>query len=455
MGPRMSPIARTPSRRLLTVVPPPTRRPEITPAKKVEAAKTEATPTKTSPVVNRNIRPGIEAQDTYRQQQIKSLVPTQAAVTPTTPATDEEIAKAKVDSRNVLTPKGANTPYDYDAQRQVVTDAPSPNALNTRPDIDAVKKQTEANKNVVETKLSRMSPEDQARYRDLDKRLGSDADSRLSMQTMLLEDRLTPDTMKELQALDDAPKAQMVEGTRKGRLMRETLREIASPERIEQQGAGTCVPTSATIDLARRDPAEYTRLVRGLASPEGTVVTKSGVELKREINTRTEDGYQRTGSQRLLTPALMEAANGDRLDYDNTKDRHFEPQLDPVTNQPVIDPVTKKPVMIDKGKGLSADPTERAFEILGGRNYDQVKPTEKTPMDQVEEATQRGETVPVGIAMYRDGQRTGAHQVLVTKVYEEDGTKWVEYQNPWGTTERMKKSDMEARYTDSQVAAGA
>ncbi|HEY9765494.1 MAG TPA: hypothetical protein V6C82_03985, partial [Chroococcales cyanobacterium] len=102
-------------------------------------------------------------------------------------------------------------------------------------------------------------------------------------------------------------------------LLSEVKSELEDPSRIAQKKANTCGATSAQILLARRDPAEYVRLISGLASPEGKVSMRGGENLARKEDWQAEDGG-RTISSRLLQPAFMEVADGKLFVYDNRHD---------------------------------------------------------------------------------------------------------------------------------------
>ena len=104
-------------------------------------------------------------------------------------------------------------------------------------------------------------------------------------------------------------------------LLSSTVTEIADPSTIEQQGQASCVPTSVSLELARRSPAEYARLVSGLASPAGDVSLRDGKPLTRAAGSIATTWSGRSPSERLLQDAFIEFGNG-RFAYDVDADTH-------------------------------------------------------------------------------------------------------------------------------------
>lgn len=109
--------------------------------------------------------------------------------------------------------------------------------------------------------------------------------------------------------------APLASGLNRGDLLRSTLAEVENPANIEQHRQGSCAATSVTLRLAERSPAEYARLVAGLASPSARVPLKDGSMLARNAGSIADTRSGRTPSERMLQDAFMGFANG-RLNYD-------------------------------------------------------------------------------------------------------------------------------------------
>jgi len=109
--------------------------------------------------------------------------------------------------------------------------------------------------------------------------------------------------------------APLASGLDRTSLLRSTIAEVENPANIEQHRQGTCAATSVTLRLAERSPAEYARLVAGLASPSARVTLKDGSTLARNPGSVADTRSGRTQSERMLQDAFMGFANGG-LNYD-------------------------------------------------------------------------------------------------------------------------------------------
>jgi hypothetical protein len=192
--------------------------------------------------------------------------------------------------------------------------------------------------------------------------------------------------------------------------MADLVQELATPSAINQGPVGTCAATSVCIHMVRSNPAEYVRLVAGLASPAGAVSTASGKMLRREPDALT-DSISRSEVQKLIAPAFMEIANP-RKDYQNGQG------------------------------GLNAKEVDRILEAVYDDRFKkhyvdgflQMRP--KKAMERLEEQLAQGEDVLAGLDW--DG---GGHKVLVTGTETVDGKQYVNYINPWGQEERMSRDE--------------
>ncbi len=311
----------------------------------------------------------------------------------------------------------------------VVEDAPHVNDgkdLNG-PRADEAARQVADNVALEGAALDTLSSKDRARYLSVKKTLLAPADGRpqgdpvaaLALQTMLLEGKLTGPLLQNLSKLNQQ---KLATGIDRQQLLADVVQEVAVPEAIAQRNRGTCVPTSIEIQLAQQNPAEYVRLISGLASPEGEVTTAGGDVLKREPGV-IDDGTSRTMSQKLLAPALMELGNA-LADYDNEEDEHVGGSLD--------------------GKsGLTAAQADVLLESIHGRDFafqSTSSDAEKKAGTQfVLEELKAGRDVLVGLKW-----GTGGHKVLVTGTENRDGVEYVKIINPWGRQELIPLADFEA-----------
>jgi len=317
----------------------------------------------------------------------------------------------------------------------VTRDAPHVNdADDTDPKDDrylAAQAQVDANAELEAAALAELTKEERAQY-DAVKQACIDADdpvAQLALQKMLFEGKLPGptdlagegDTLDHLAALAD-PNTPLAQGVDRGALVTDLVQELATPSAIAQRGKGTCAPTAIAIQLAIQNPAEYARIVAGLAGPDGEVLLAGGQTLQREPGTEVDDGSGRSQVQRLMAPAFMEMANGDE-NYTNRT---------------------------DAGRGAWADELDELYEQIWGRPMSaEVYGTDATPeeqaaaMETMDDVLRAGGMVPMAVEY-----GTGLHKVLVTGTETIDGEEYVKYINPWGREERMLRSEFEGRVVD-------
>ncbi|MEB3204489.1 MAG: hypothetical protein VKP57_07300 [Candidatus Sericytochromatia bacterium] len=290
--------------------------------------------------------------------------------------------------------------------------------------------------------LEALSPADRADYQRLARGVGHDAAARLALQVLLLSDRLPgqpaqrggPDTLEGLDRLMNS--APLARGIDRKALVGQLVREMAAPAAINQKGKNTCTVTSLQIFMADRRPAEYVRIVAGLASPEGKVVLADGSTVVREPGTAEDDGSKRSISSRLWQPAMMERAN-DR-DYDNAAD-NFDGD--------------------DDRRGLNVGDIGNVFKAVTGdrvlsRAMNAVPWIGKERLWEkwIGDSLTRGDAVLVGLNWTsvdaRSGEeRTSGHKVLVTG-FDDDV---VHFTNPWGQEEVMIRRDFTQRLKNINV----
>ena len=265
-----------------------------------------------------------------------------------------------------------------------------------------------------------LDPARQQQYDAVAAAIQGDPNARLALQVLLIEGALPGkanpsdgrDVLGGLAALTSQP---LAGGMSRADLLGDMVQEIALPSAINQWDRGTCTVTSIQILMAMKRPAEYVRVVAGLASPQGQVRLANGDTLNRLRGTDVSDGTQRTISSRLWQPALMQYATP-RQTYTNQE------SSDGLTYQGVDRVLTgvtgQKPTTYWNGRGW---------------NLDQV-------MAALKASTDRGVPVTIGA----DFQGRFGHEVLVTRV----ANGRVYYHNPQGTEDSIDEAQFR-RYVDS------
>lgn len=171
--------------------------------------------------------------------------------------------------------------------------------------------------------LAKLSPDAQQQYAQLKAQTAQAPQARLALQMLLLEGKLTGAQSAEgrtlLAELSRLGAAVVPQELPRDAMLQQVLLELAHPTAIAQHDKWTCAATSAQIMMATQRPAEYVRILTGLAT-EGRVNLSNQDTLVREEGTLLDDGSGRTHSGRLFQAAMTEYANGDLVDYDNATD---------------------------------------------------------------------------------------------------------------------------------------
>ncbi len=354
----------------------------------------------------------------------------------------EAIAKARSLIETGGTPKTASVPKGL-----VTNDTPS---VNDPKDVkgERAKKasaQLAANAELEGNALARLSPKDRERYQTVKDALleptagkpKGDPVAALGLQTMLLEGKLpggkalgSKDTL--LGGLAKLATQEVGAGIDRQQLLSDVVQEVFTPSAVAQGSRkGTCSVTTAEIQLLRDNPAEYVRLVSGLASPAGEVTTAGGDRLRVEPDAVT-DGSGRSASQRLLAPALMEFGNGAR-EYSNNGSGQDSNS--------------------SGARGLDTAEVDRVLESL---NADTYKWSAKGGSEQrrkeiaaiVDRRLDAGRSVMVGLKWTSEG-----HQVLAIGTETRNGQEYVKIINPWGTEESIPRSEFDARLISTNYEA--
>ncbi|OJH41070.1 hypothetical protein [Cystobacter ferrugineus] len=284
--------------------------------------------------------------------------------------------------------------------------------------------------------LKKLSESDRKKYLEVRRSINEDpqrSTGLLALQKMLFQGKLPggKDFKGEGTTLDHLADAasgkNLAEGVSRSEFTNTLVRELATPSSINQGGRGTCAPTALMIDVAENNPAEYARISTGLASKEGKVELADGkTTLVREKETSfQDDGTGRSLNQRIIIPALMEIANGNKDYTDDT----------------------------GEGAGASARTLDRLNDAIHGKNmgYVDIKDSkqQKAAMDVIDAELKSGNNVLVGMIFAEPGEEHARHKVLVTgtsAVDQKEGMKeYIHFINPWGTEERMLREEFMAR----------
>ena len=322
-------------------------------------------------------------------------------------------------------------------ERTIERDDPNSNDSDAGRVRDA-KAAISANAALEQQALAKLSPEDRAKYNRVAAQLASKPEARLVLQNWLTQNTLgkggtVPASCRQLIAesrppLVGGPKAAgggdlltqldrlagqpVAPGVDQAQLLSEVVRETANPACINQMGKGTCVATSVSIKLNLANPAEYVRLISGLASPQGSVKLANGDTIRREGDWNDTTG--RSQSVRLLQPALMDYGN--QGEYNNTKDKSTWWGL-------------------GSSGGTASWGRDKMLEGLFDKTFDTVEvlPWERDVIfDRVAKQANSGSPVSVAVKW-----QDGGHAILVTGV--RDGR--VYFTNPWGQKESVSVAD--------------
>lgn len=279
----------------------------------------------------------------------------------------------------------------------------------------AALRQLGLNGDVETAALAKFTSEERNRYLRVQRQLANDPVAKLALQTLLLEGKLPGGDL--LANLSKLTTQKLADGIDRARLIADVVQEVTTPSCMNQCTKNTCAATSAQIQLVMQNPAEYVRLVAGLASPEGKVTTLGGDVLTREITPNNDDA--RTLSAQLLTPALMELGNA-FFSYDDASD-------------------TSGPLGM---QGLMAFGVDIVAASITGKNYTwtpTLGPFKPMTMDAIVAQLKQGHSVLAGI----DWQGLGGHEILVTGLETRDGKEYVRVINPWGREELIPRDEFQ------------
>lgn len=358
------------------------------------------------------------------------------------------------------TPKAGWQLPEKSSDRRIERDAKDVNTLYGA----AIGAQVRRNQLAESQRLAKWPPAQREAYEAVSDALRKEPAGRLALQNMLFEGRLPGKATNAegdttMTALAKLAKAPMHGDLMPDRVLSEALNEIHRPDAINQQNRGSCTMASVQIKLAKENPAEFLRLVQGLASPAGEVKLANGDAIVRESGTERPDNSNRTAPARLFQAAMMEYGNGD-LDYDNTTEN--QEYLAKYREREGLAPdaeVDPQDLHSDGSGGMSDAAVGSVVRaIAGGRaqvriayGYDGAPPDVRPVMENLRNGLAKGLTVPVGLdwgGRDADGRVHGGHEVLVTRIAQGR----VHYHNPWGQQESMPLAAFQERLGASIVA---
>jgi hypothetical protein len=281
-------------------------------------------------------------------------------------------------------------------------------------------------------------------------------------------------------------------------ILAQTVSHLDDPNTINQSTKNTCGAATVQYLLAKDQPAEYARLVIGLAGPSGEVQLQSGQtmvrvpdSIDRSDGTWMPDkpGQGRDDVERILQAAFQDHGFDIRGSYSNKTDRFAAPVGGPLetASGPLVGNMLSSALGADQGIGedkvanLYRDVLGQKAQVVGdwGSFLAPLRYRENV-MQLVEDAVRSGKQVPVDLVLRDPGQANAdgsnptelpqsggshpevvidqsqmsygdlmrSHQVLVTGI-DADGT--VHYRNPWGFEATMTRAEFQSRLTDAVV----
>jgi hypothetical protein len=259
-------------------------------------------------------------------------------------------------------------------------------------DAEATKRLTERFRDTVtlnsaeSAAMGKLTPKQQKQYEAVAAKL--DNAGRANLERLLVEGKLpgAMDKVGEGNLLDSLSKLATQElgaGINRSEVLSQTLQAVADPSSITQGAALTCGAATVQIMLAKESPAEYARLMAGLAGADGKVKLAGGKELVREAGWNAS---QIPGAaNQLMQTAFMEYATGN---YDSVND-----------------------LRADGKKGLYVDEVAFLQEGVLGRAVTEVEGNSDDVMLKISGQANSGK--PVSVLVEGEG---GGHYVQVTKV---------------------------------------
>ncbi|HEY9724413.1 MAG TPA: hypothetical protein V6D47_20590 [Oscillatoriaceae cyanobacterium] len=335
--------------------------------------------------------------------------------------------------------------YGYDDsafKTRKVTDDPSDVNNPTSDDIAQAQQQTRSNQAAEKAAIAKLPADQQKEYNAVLGQVQNDPMARRALQKMLLDGRLpgSKDLKGQgtvLDQLNNLTSAPLAKGIDRASLVSQVTSEVENPVRIDQQQKGTCGPTTAQILLARKNPAEYVRIINGLASPGGSVQLAGGDTVSRNSDWNDDNDGGRSISSRLFEPALMQ--DGETLLGFHIPFMHYNNQTDKNQEGP-----------LGLSGGLMNGGEAHIVSQLLGKNYDSSTYyffNRDGKWNDLKSALSAGKgPIPVSLE-WNDGDGPGGHFVQIDKI--QSGT--VYYTNPWGQRETMSENEFKSHITGQAI----
>lgn len=318
---------------------------------------------------------------------------------------------------------------DMSGSVKVLADPPDVNAPNAAADAQAKKALADPALKAQTTKaIAKLPADDRRRYERLALQLKDRPRALAGLQALAREGKLATKDLSggqslltHLAAIGTQVLDPSVQKAGQTELLAQVVLEVAEPGAIAQKGMNTCAATVVQNMVARQHPAEYARLVAGLASPAGAAQMSDGQVLHREpdwdadVDVSKRFGGVRSISSRLLQPAFMQY--GCSMHYDNTRDGSIVPMLDMAVMGMVPWGMTK------------------LLKSLTGRSYDWDVATRISTFEQRMRGASLANPVPIALNYAETRGEFGPHWVQVIG-FDQAANRIIAL-NPWGRQESI------------------
>jgi hypothetical protein len=302
-------------------------------------------------------------------------------------------------------------------------------------DNDVAAAEVQAQSAAIAQIVATWSPQQQAQFQGLQTLAKDDPQAQRALDLLVSKGALGGEAAAGkalLGALGNLSTSDMAPGLDRATIVRDVLQEIADPVRINQGTFGTCAATATQIMLVVHRPAEYVRLMAGLASPTGTATLATGVPMERVPETLNQaPGDGRSVTSRLFQSAAVQFGSQKPYDYLAAAQDHVE-----------------------GGAGLTPVGRERLLQnSLGAKvDFTALLPGEDGPTEQaallahLQQAASPTNPVSVGVHWGKNAAGGANHVILVTGV----DAKNVDVINPQGDQETLSHAEFLARFREAE-----
>lgn len=270
--------------------------------------------------------------------------------------------------------------------------------------------------------------------------LAGDPIAQVAFESLLVSGRLTdsrPSATEQslLETLADASTRKAQEPLQMPVILADVVQELADPASINQAARGTCAAGAVQNAMASTDPAEYARIVTGLASEEGVVTLRNGTEMRREAEGELLDNSGRTDSSRLFQDVALQLSV-EKPEHDFRNPRMMSD-----------DPRSGLKIHLPDGRSLptSADAhlakPEGAAKVLSAMTGLRYHAYVSTNFDHLENALQKGQPIWIGLDSSRPGQERHAISLVAMDRADPANPQFVAL-NSWGQSHRFTRADL-------------